>query len=286
MRYHGDYGSVGLLTARETSQDSFGTTAEMGEAAWGCTCFVAFGDGTAPVFGRNFDWFDRACLLLFTDPPGGYASVSMVDIRYCGYDANPDLSSIESRRRLLRAPFMPFDGLNDHGVAIGMMAVPSAQVPFDPSKHTLSDLGIIRLVLDHAASTREAISLMEGYNIRMSEVPLHYLVADRGGESAVIEFVNNKMEVLPNPDRYQVSTNFIIHNTLPNTSGHCWRYDLATSSLGNAGGRVSMTDARTILQSVSQDHTMWSSVYALKTGEVQIVTGRNFDSVFETKLIH
>ena len=40
------------------------------------------------LFGRNFDWRYSPALLLFTDRPaaGGYASVSMVDIAYLGFD--------------------------------------------------------------------------------------------------------------------------------------------------------------------------------------------------------
>ena len=34
------------------------------------------------VYGRNFDWQYSPALLLFTNPPDGYASVSMVDIEY------------------------------------------------------------------------------------------------------------------------------------------------------------------------------------------------------------
>ena len=35
-------------------------------------------------YGRNFDWEFSPALLLFTDPPDGYASVSMVDLTFLG----------------------------------------------------------------------------------------------------------------------------------------------------------------------------------------------------------
>ncbi len=40
------------------------------------------------LLGRNFDWNDHRSLLLFTDPPRRYASVSLVDISYLGYSKN------------------------------------------------------------------------------------------------------------------------------------------------------------------------------------------------------
>ncbi|MBM4161105.1 MAG: linear amide C-N hydrolase [Ignavibacteria bacterium] len=285
MTYYGDYGFRRLLKTDRSRNPVRGEARSPVEApSWQCTCFAGFGDGSAPVFGRNFDWRHRACLLLLTDPPDGYASVSMVDIYYCGYGSNPDLASLESRMDLLRAPFLPFDGMNEKGVAIGIMAVPYVELPYDPGKRTLNDLAVIRLVLDYAESTEHAVSLIRNYNIRMDEVPLHYFIADRSGKSAVLEFVSSEMKVLYNNLPYQVSTNFILSNYAPHLTGRCWRYDLVSDVLQNSGGSISMSGARDLLRNVSQGNTMWSAVYNLKSGDVQIVPGRRFASVYSTKL--
>jgi len=66
----------------------------------------------------------------------GYASVSMVDITYLGFKESQlknltDLP-IEDRLALLDAPSMPFDGMNEHGLVIGMAAVPADQIEPDP----------------------------------------------------------------------------------------------------------------------------------------------------------
>ena len=285
MTYYGDYGFGALLKAdrlRSIRTEEEYSLVEKDD--WQCTCFAGFGDGSAPVFGRNFDWHHRACLLLFTDPPDGFASVSMVDIYYCGYESNPDLTSMASRADLLRAPFLPFDGMNEKGVAIGIMAVPYVEPPYDPRKKTLNDLEVVRLVLDYAATTDHAISLIKNYNVRMDEVPLHYFIADRSGKSAVIEFVNGEMKVLYNNLQYQVSTNFIFSNYTAPFTGRCWRYDLASGALQSSGGSISMSGARELLRNVSQGNTMWTAVYSLKSGDVQVVPGRRYDSVYTTKL--
>jgi hypothetical protein len=273
MRYYGDYGFDRLLKAGVV-QDADAHEKEN----YRCTCFAAFGNGNNPIFGRNFDWHYRASLLLFTDPPNGHAAVAMVDIHYCGYELNPDLSTLASRQGLLRAPFMPFDGMNEKGVAIGIMAVPSVQPPYDPAKKSLNDLAVVRLVLDHAESTEHAIALMRNYNIRMDEVPLHYLIADRSGKSALVEFVSNSMKVLYNSEAFQVSTNFILHQVYPHVLGNCWRYDRAYGTLKNKAGNISMPEAKELLQSVAQNHTMWSAIYNLKSGEVQIIPGRKYNT--------
>ena len=54
-------------------------------STWACSIFTAFGGANNIVYGRNFDWKYSPAVLLFTDPPDGYASASMVDIAYLGF---------------------------------------------------------------------------------------------------------------------------------------------------------------------------------------------------------
>jgi len=83
-----------------------------------CTSFAAVEAGCGVVFGRNFDWQHRASPLLFTDPPGGYASVSMVDLYYLGLEGRQSIPWSE-RVALLGAPHAAIDGMNEYGVAMG-----------------------------------------------------------------------------------------------------------------------------------------------------------------------
>lgn len=278
MQYHGDYNFSARLAANGSPDAPANLISTVKDEKWCCTCFSAFGKGDTPLFGRNFDWRYRAALLLFTDPPNAFASVSMVDIHYCGYDLNPDLSTLRSREALLDTPFMPFDGLNEKGVAIGIMAVPHVELPNDPQKKTLNELSVVRLVLDYAKNTEHAISLIQQYNISMNEVPLHFLIADRTGKSALVEFVNNKMQVMYNQEAFQVSTNFIVFNTLNNVMGKCWRYDKSHQTLLEKSGQISSAEAKDILQSVSQGNTIWSAIYNMKSGDIQIVPGRKYST--------
>ena len=105
--------------------------------SWGCALFAALGDEQDMFYGRNFDWDYSPALLLFTDPPDGYAAVSMVDIGYLvGEEAAGRLLELPlaERAALLDAPFWPFDGMNEWGLAIGMAAVPAAVVSNNFSK--------------------------------------------------------------------------------------------------------------------------------------------------------
>jgi hypothetical protein len=284
MRYYGDYGferylREGTASARRPSDPSLAL-----EGSWACTCFAALGGRDGPLFGRNFDWTNHQALLLFTDPPGGYASVSMVDLSYLGLSRDPP--SWAERVRLLRAPYWAFDGMNEHGLAVGLMAVPHAEPGRDPRKRTLGSLEAVRLVLDHARDVREAAALLQTYNLDFGGgPPLHYLVADASGRSAVLEYIASELVVLPNESPWQVATNFVISEEMPEAAtSSCWRYNKVYATLQEAGGRISGEVALDLLADVSQGNTMWSVVYEQAAGDVRAVVGRQYAQVHDFRL--
>jgi hypothetical protein len=277
MTYYGAYNFGDYL---RTGAPDLGAVMPPGEMAWSCSVFAALAPGADPLFGRNFDWNNYAALLLFTHPPGGYASVSVVDLGILGYYGPED------RQRLLDAPYFPIDGLNDQGLAVGMMAVPVGQGTSDPDKLTIGSLQIIRLLLDQAAGVEEALTLMASYNISFTGgPPLHYLLADRSGQSVVVEFIQGEMRVLPAGNSFQVATNFIIEDkNIDQQQQSCQRFKTAYNVLDQAGGRLNRQAAMSLLGDISQPNTMWSVVYDLANAEVDISVGRNYAQVHEFKL--
>ncbi len=257
------------------------------QPGWGCALFAALGDPGTRLYGRNFDWNHSPALLLFTDPLDGYASVSMADIENLGFtgEAAGDLLDLplSERKALLDAPSLPFDGMNERGLAIGMAAVPPGGMVPDPAKQTIGELGTIREILDHAATIDAALEIFNRYNIEMGEVPLHYLVASTAGESALVEFYRGEMVVFRNDQPWQMATNFIVAATDGQPQGNCPRYDRISERLQEAGGKLSVQEALGLLDGVSQgwaqaqSSTQWSIVYSLTSGEIQVVMGRNYE---------
>jgi hypothetical protein len=284
MKYYGDYGFKGVM--QDGAQTDALQPSSYQEMAyrWACTCFSSLKSGDTALLGRNFDWYAHPALLLFTDPPDGYASVSMVDISYLGFGR--EAPSWADRRRLLSAPHMPFDGMNECGLAIGMMAVPHAEAIQDPQNPTLDSLQVIRLLLDFAQSVDEAVSLLQGYNIDFGGgPPVHYLIADAGGSSAVLEFVDGEMHVLRKQEPWQVATNFVISEAVPEGAGsECWRYNTAYNVLQASSGSLSEEQAMSLLKTVSQSNTIWSMVYNMATGDVQVAVDRKYGQVHKVRL--
>ncbi|MFH1194764.1 MAG: linear amide C-N hydrolase [bacterium] len=281
MTIYGDYGFSDYLQIG--SGNSAVIQKDISGDKYKCTCFASWGDG-GNVFGRNFDWRHHEALLLFTDPSDGYASAAMIDMFYLFNRSNAPLTTIEDRQPLLNAPYYSFDGMNEMGVSIGIMAVDHAEPTTDPAKITINDLDVVRLVLDYAANANEALELIEKYNIKFWSVPLHYLIADKNGNSVIVEFINTEVKTFFNTDNYQVCTNFLIDENKSDLSGNCWRYDLAVETLSNNNGNLSSNTAMDLLDQVSQSNTMWSLVYDLTKKEVFAVTDRKYNSVYKFTL--
>jgi predicted choloylglycine hydrolase len=167
--------------------------------------------------------------------------------------------------------------MNERGLAVGMAAVPDGEMQSDPQKPNIGQLRVIREILDHAATVAEAVEILGAYNIDMSEVPIHYLVASAAGEAALVEFYRGEMVVTHNSEPWHAATNFLVASTNGNPAGQCPRYDRIQGRMDEAQGLLTSADAFDLLGEVSQDNTQWSVVYNMKSGAVQIVMGRQYE---------
>ena len=282
MRYYGSYEERLASTRSGRWPVSLGRTAS--SPAWACSLFAALGDPDHMLYGRNFDWDYSPAVLLFTDPPDGYASVSMVDIAYFGFEgaqvvALADLPLTE-RRALLDAPRLPFDGMNERGLVVGMAAVPTGHVQPDPNKETTGSLRVIRKMLDGAANVDEAVAILQSYNVDFEGgPPLHYLIADPSARAVLVEFHEGEMTLIPNDTPWHLATNFLRTAAGESAQGECWRYDRLSQRLTEAAGRMTTQGAVDLLADVSQEGTQWSVVYGISAGDVHVTMGQAYDTV-------
>ncbi len=276
MAYHGDIAT-----------DPVDLPASASPARWSCALFAALGDPRSAVYGRNFDWQYSPALLLFVYPTEGYASVSMVDLAYLADEDDfqrLDRLPTSQRRYLLQAVQMPFDGMNEAGLAIGMAAVPAARAPDSPGLAPIDSLTVMREVLDHAGDVNEAVSILGKYRIQWgSGPPLHYLVADASGSAALVEFLDGEMVVIPNTQPWHLATNFTLTGQA-SAAGNCPRYDRIQAKLESTEGALSPQQALELLATTAQKITQWSVVYDLSQLQVQVVMGQQMERVHTFKL--
>ncbi|MFJ2742123.1 carcinine hydrolase/isopenicillin-N N-acyltransferase family protein [Streptomyces sp. NPDC087440] len=271
LRFEGDYNRLGEVKVPP-------------QAGFGCSLFFAGGNKQDPQFARNFDWQHGPALLLFTTPPDGYASVSVVDTTYLGLTSAADFTTPRGKRGLLQAPLLPFDGMNSKGLAMGFASVDRAEGPKGRTK--VGSTRIQRIVLDKAATVTEALTLFDAYELDFTDSPpLHYFLADATGDSAVVELVGGKVVVAERGRRpWNGAVNFTFADTPAAKRLEDRRYGAATKTLNAAKGALNTDSSLGLLRTVAQSHTQWSVVYGLKTGKVTLVTGQRWDQRHEFTL--
>jgi hypothetical protein len=268
--------------------DPAATTGPSGlRAPFGCTVFLA-GDPARPVVGRNFDWDPNPALILHTHPPDGTATTSVVDISYLGYDRAhlADLATPAGRRALLRAPLLPFDGMNEHGLAVGMAAEAAAVATRRPGRAVVGSVRIMRLVLERARTVREAVAVLGAYDPDFrGGPPLHYFVADATGAAAIVEFVDGRFTVIPRGDQpWQVMVNFQQATSTEASRRADRRWRTATARLAAARGRLDPEQVLGLLADVRQGNTQWSVAYDLQDRRTYVVVGQDYQTVHQFRV--
>ncbi|MFC4062094.1 linear amide C-N hydrolase [Planomonospora corallina] len=274
MTFHGSYD-------RRAPVDEELLSAQAGD--WACSLFAlpASGAGGPVLFGRNFDWDDHPAMIVHADPPDGHASLSVVDLHYVlGDGGTPDPADPQTRRRMAHAVLLPFDGVNDKGLAVGMAQVPDGELPARRAgRPAVGSVRIMRIVLDEAATVDEALEIMRGHDIDFSGGPqLHYMIADATGRSVVVEFARGRLNVIED----RALTNFAMTGTGPRQRMADGRYRTLVSGMPDVRD---WKDAMALLARVAQGHTRWSVVYDLRDATARVVTVKRWERVHTFPLV-
>lgn len=266
-------GNTAPVAARARPREEFARCEKhaSAERAFACTLFSAIDASGNRVMGRNFDWISNPVLVVITKPAGGYASISVVDMGY--------------PLKMVDMPRWPFDGMNERGLAVGMMSVDEAQSACEPGMRSVTSFGIIRVLLDKAATLDEALALMGKYLVGFGKMPLHYFVVDRSGASATAEYYRGKLRVFRAKRPWQVSAN-LLFSKIPEVErpGSCWRYAVAEKRLSKTDGRLDAKGVFGLLEAVSVPSTVWSSSYDLTRTTLELALGRKYGKTYRWSL--
>jgi len=303
MTYYGDYGFDEFLKVGAGSDEEIeafvtnrllkGMPIDLAVTSGGCSAFVVPGENGEILFGRNFDFGYSPSMQVFTDPDNGYASISTVNLSFLRYDAEnlPEGMTVADLK-LLIAPYLAFDGMNEKGVAITPLQVPEASLDFAEDKITLNTTTAVRLVLDKAASVDEAVALLEEYNVYFSGgLYCHYLIGDSSGRSVIVEYYDGEMQVIETDAKYQAATNFIAYNGLNIGLGgdEFERYDRVLQVIMENNGVLNESQAVELLADVGirdekEDYLQWSVVYNLTSGDSILFAHRNTENLLRSRL--
>ena len=156
--------------------------------SFGCTAFtLTDADGDVHM-GRNYDFKNNtSAMLVYCAPKNGYRSVATAALD--NVSANAPDESTKMKLASLTAPYICLDGLNEKGVSIAVLTLDSDPVHQNTGKPAIATTLAIRLVLDRAASTEEAVELLRGYDMFASSGrDYHFYITDATGDGRVVEY--------------------------------------------------------------------------------------------------
>jgi hypothetical protein len=268
---------------------------------YACSTFSAKTPEGDYLFGRNFDWGYSPSMLLKTTPKNGYASLSMVNLGFVGYDDTFLPDGYLNRILTLAAPYVPMDGINEKGLAIGVLYLETEPTAQNTEKVDIVTTAMIRIVLDKAANVEEAIELFSKFDMHDSVgACYHYQICDASGASVVIEYVNNEMRIITPEERleghsYQMLTNYFLSEDGDNSKPFGEdRYAIMEDRLSTSSGILTKEQSMELLKDARivsyvwpdgwEDKTQWSAVCDLTNRSVDICIGMNYGTVFSYAL--
>lgn len=256
------------------------------DRALACTGFVLQGPA-GPWVGKNLDWAVSH----------GVVAINQRGVRKIAWHPHgeSDLSWVSRYGSVTFNQLgwgFPLGGLNEAGLVVEEMSYSPTRYPDPDSRPSLNELQWIQYQLDNHSAVAEVLASDTEIRIEPFLVGLHYLVADRNGNVAVVEFLDGTMtaytdENLPVPvlanDTYANSVKYLRHHvgfggerTATNGPESPERFVRAATQIREYEREVDPGDPgkRTleILDSVRQSDTQWTMAYGLAEGAVSFRT--------------
>lgn len=244
--------------------------------SFGCSAFSVKDPDGCILMGRNYDFkYDTSSMLVYCTPKNGYKSVAFAALNNIGSDVPEE--SFAKKMACLTAPFICLDGMNEKGVSIAVLTLDSEPTVQQSGKPVIATSLAIRLVLDKAASTAEAVELLGNYDMYAANGrDYHFFITDAAGDSRVVEYdcSSETREMVVTPSR-AVTNFFIMYKdlVLPDQHNDPYghgreRYD-RMEEIFDAAGSIDTAVAWQALEAASQEpkegdvtsNTQWSIVY-------------------------
>ena len=267
---------------------------------FGCTSFSLTDTDGDVHMGRNYDFkSDTSAMLVYCTPKDGYKSVAVAALD--NVSANVPDENIKKKLASLASPFICLDGINEKGVSISVLTLDSEPVRQNTGKPVISTTLAIRLVLDRAATTEEAVELLRSYDMYSSAGrDYHFYITDASGDGRVVEYdcESETRELVATPS--EAVTNFFIiykEKALPNQKNGIYghgreRYDAVMKVLEEEKGNYTNDTVWKAMKSAAQNpnpvdvtsNTQWSVSYNNTDLTAEIAIRRNWEDIIHFAL--
>lgn len=168
------------------------------------------------VFGRNYDWSIGDCMIVVNKR--GMVKTALTRDNPATWTSQYGSVTFNQYGREF-----PLGGMNEAGLVIECMWLEGTEYPHIDARYGLSELQWVQYQLDKCATAEEV--MMTDKTVRISHrnsVPLHFLVCDRTGQAAVIEFLGGVMTAYTKEDLWVPA---LTNNTYGYSVGFLDRFD-------------------------------------------------------------
>lgn len=152
-----------------------------------CTTFI-LSHGDRLAFGRNLDWHTGIGLIIVNK-----RNVSKVAL------ISPPEKPAEWVSKYGSITFnqvgreLPYGGINEAGLVVEHMTLDETQYPGRDSLCAVNECQWIQYHLDNCSTVQEVIESSSSVRIAQAESNFHFLICDRSGDAATIEFLNGDL---------------------------------------------------------------------------------------------
>lgn len=257
-----------------------------------CTSFI-IDDNGSPVFGKNLDYHMGDGMMIVNKAGVAKQAASFAQpARWVSKYGSVTFNAYGRE--------MPMGGMNDAGLVVENMWLEESVYPGSDStetRPTVNSLQWIQYQLDTAGTVKEVIESDDHICIFDPAATIHFLVCDKTGDCAAIEFLNGKMVVYTGADfpitvlansTYDASTDFLGRFD-GNTEGD--EYLAGGMTLGRFATAAGMLKSYKldsheaavdhsfkVLEAVSSEkYTRWSIVYDIANERIYFRTKTNLE---------
>lgn len=264
-----------------------------------CSTFVAQTPDGQYLFGRNLDNQETDLAVVRTAPKGSYRSVSVVNLSFLGYDKEHTPAKLFDRIVAMGAPYFPLDGVNEKGLAVGVLQLQAPATDQNTDKIDVDTTLAIRILLDKAANVDEAITLLQQYDMHASAGGCyHFQIADASGRSVVVEYIEDEMVVVEKDGNLLAATNFYLSDVpFEYEAQGLDRYEGMKETLTEKDCILTEDEGMQLLMKVALTgtapdekgrsySTQWSSIYNLSEPSLMLCADRDSNKVYRYSVVN
>jgi len=162
-----------------------------------CTTFCFKNNGEW-IFGRNYDFEIEYGLIIANKR--GVAKTALLPTGTGGQPAKW-VSKYGSITFNQFGRELPLGGMNEAGLVIELMWLTPTEYPDSDQRSAFRELQWVQYQLDTAAAVKDVIASDKDVRIEVNgSIPIHFLLCDRQGGAAAIEFLGGRMRVYAGKD--------------------------------------------------------------------------------------